>query len=110
MHIQSATQSPTIEASTNPRVVKTPGVLHGESRIDGTRIGVFVIGESIRQGGQSIEAILMGFPDLSRKQVAVALEYYDENSELMGYLRLQRDLPRQRMLEQSRAPVENSAE
>ncbi|MWG34034.1 DUF433 domain-containing protein [Halomarina oriensis] len=99
-----------MEASTNPRVVKTSGVLHGGPRIDGTRISVFVIGESIRQGEQSIEAILMGFPDLSREQVAVALEYYDENSELMGYLRLQRDLTRQRMLEQSCAPVENSDE
>lgn len=95
-------------ATTKPRVVKTPEVLQGKPRIGGTRIGVFMIGESIRQGDQSIEDILVGYPDLSREQVAVALEYYDENPELMEYLRLQRDLTRQRLLEQSRAPTADS--
>lgn len=31
-------------------IVRTPDVLHGQPRIDGTRLGVFTIGESVRRG------------------------------------------------------------
>jgi uncharacterized protein (DUF433 family) len=86
------------------KIVKTPEVLSGKPRIEGTRIGVFLIGESIREGGQSIEDLLDGYPDLSREQVEAALEYYDEHPEAMDVIRQRKEAIRQRVLTQSRAP------
>ena len=50
---------------TTVEIVKTPDVLHGKPRIEGTRIGVFLIGECVREGGQSTTEILNGYPDLT---------------------------------------------
>lgn len=86
------------------KIVKTPEVLSGKPRIEGTRIGVFLIGESIRAGGQPIEDILEGYPDLSREQVEAALSYYDAHPEAMDVIRQRKKAIRQRVLAQSRAP------
>lgn len=85
-------------------IVKTPEVLGGKPRIDGTRIGVFTIGESIREGGQTIEEILDGYPDLSHQQVTAALSYYDAHPEAMDVIRKQREATKYRLRTQSRAP------
>jgi len=84
-------------------IVKTPDVLHGKPRIEGTRIGVFMLGESIREGGQSIKEILEGYPDLSREQVEAALDYYDHHPEEMDALRAEEEEIIDRLCEQSRA-------
>ena len=85
-------------------IVRTPDVLGGKPRIDGTRIGVHMIGESIRVGGQTTEEILAGYPDLTPAQVDQALEYYDEHPEEMTEIRARKETVKQRLIEQSRAP------
>lgn len=89
--------------STTVNIVKTPDVLHGKPRIEGTRIGVFMIGESIREGGGSIEEIVEGYPDLSHEQVETALDYYDHHTEEMDALRAEEEEIIDRLREQSRA-------
>lgn len=68
------------------RIVKTPDVLHGDPRIDGTRIGVFQIGELVRRKDWSVDAVTDQF-DLDRAQAEAAVEYYDRYPELMETLR-----------------------
>lgn len=74
--------------TTTVRIVKTPEVLHGKPRIEGTRVGVFQVGELVRQNGWSIEEVIEEF-DLDREQVRAALDYYDDNPELVETLRAQ---------------------
>ena len=83
--------------STTTPIVKTPETLGGKPRIEGTRIGVFMIAESIRETDQTIETILEGYPDLSREQVEEALSYYDEHPETMDVLRTQYEAERQNL-------------
>lgn len=90
--------------STTVEIVKTPDVLHGKPHIEGTRIGAFTIGESIRAAGKSIEDMLTAYPDLTREQVEAALVYYDDHPEAMEILRQQQEATRQQVLSQSRAP------
>ena len=90
--------------STTVEIVKTPDVLHGKPRIEGTRIGAFTIGESVRAAGQSVEEMLDAHPDLTREQVEAALAYYDDHPEAMDILRQQQAATRQRVLRHSRAP------
>lgn len=68
-------------------IVKTPDVLHGQPRIDGTRLGVFTIGESVRHGDRSVDDLLEAYPDLTADQVAAALAYYDSHPDEMTALR-----------------------
>ncbi len=89
--------------STTIRIVKTPEVLHGKPRIEGTRISVFKLGVMVREQEYSIEDILEEHPSLDRKQVEVALAYYDEHPELMETLRAQKRARSQSIREQSRA-------
>lgn len=72
------------------RVVQDPDVLHDQPRIDGTRISVFVIGESIREGDLAIEDVLREYPDLSWNDVEAALDYYDNHPNEMADLREER--------------------
>lgn len=90
--------------STHVEIVKTPDVLHGKPRFEGTRIGVFMVGESIRNGEHTVESILEGYPDLSRAQVDAALDYYDEHPEAMDVIRQRKRANYRRIHEQSRAP------
>lgn len=85
-------------------IVKTSDVLGGKPRIDGTRIGVHMIGESIREGTHTVGTILAGYPDLSREQVEQALGYYDEHPEEMAEIRQRKEASKQRLIEESRAP------
>lgn len=92
------------QMSTTVEIVKTPDVLHGKPRLRGTRIGVFMLGERVRRGGQTIDELREDHPMLSHEQIKVALEYYDDHPELMETLRMQREAYKQRVREQSRAP------
>lgn len=73
------------------RIVKTPDVLHGKPRINGTRIGVFMIAEAIRQGDSTVADTIESFPDLTREEITAALNYYDAHPEAMDVLRMQRE-------------------
>ncbi|PSP91014.1 DUF433 domain-containing protein [Halobacteriales archaeon QS_4_66_20] len=94
--------------STTVRIIKTPDVLHGRPRIEGTRVGVFTLGASRREHGESVEDLLEEYPDLDRKEIEAALDYYDDHPELMDYIRTQKRLRKQNVLEQSRAPTAGS--
>ncbi|MFB6142677.1 MAG: DUF433 domain-containing protein [Halorientalis sp.] len=89
--------------SSTVRVVKTPDVLHGEPRLDGTRVGVLQVGELLRERewDQGAVAAELG---LDTAQVRAAVEYYDEHPELMETLRTQKEARQQSVAEQSRAP------
>ena len=94
--------------STTVRVVKTSDVLHGRPRIEGTRVGVFTLGAAVREHGESVEDLLGEYPDLNREEIEVALDYYDDHPELMDYIRTQKRLRKQDVLERSRAPTAGS--
>ena len=89
--------------TTTIRIVKTPDVLHGNPRIEGTRIGVFKLGVMAREQDYSIADVLDEHPSLDHEQVEAALEYYDEHPGLMETLRAQKQARRQDIREQSRA-------
>lgn len=84
------------------RIVKTPDVLHGKPRVEGTRIGVFQVGELVRREEWSIEMVTEQF-DLDREQVETAVEYYDQHPELVETLRAQHEAGLRSIREQSRA-------
>jgi len=88
--------------STTVRIVKTPDVLHGKPRIEGTRIGIFQVGELIRRQDWSPEDVTREF-DLDTKQVGAALDYYDEHPELVETLRAQHEAGCRTIRERSRA-------
>ena len=90
--------------STHVKIIKTPDVLHGKPRFDGTRIGVYMIAEGIRNGEHTVESTLEGYPDLSREQVEAALNYYDDHPEAMDVIRQGKEANRRRVHAQSRAP------
>lgn len=81
--------------------MKTPEVLHGKPRIDGTRVGVLQIAELVREDGWSVEAVTEQF-DVDAKQVEAALAYYDGHPELMETLRAQRAASRAEIRDRSR--------
>lgn len=84
-------------------IVKTADVFHGKPRIEGTRIGVFMVGESIRDGEQSVEDILESYPDLSVEQVEAALAYYDAHPDEMAVFREEESAIIEQARNQSRA-------
>lgn len=88
--------------STTVRVVKTPDILHGKPRIEGTRIGIFQIGELVRQQGWTIEDVTLEFA-LDEEQARAALDYYDEHPELVETLRAQHKAQSRAIRQQSRA-------
>ena len=76
--------------STTIRIVKTADILHGKPRVEGTRVGIFQIGELVRSKEWSIDEITEQF-DLDREQAVAAVEYYDEHPELIETLRAQHE-------------------
>lgn len=87
--------------STTTRIVKTPDVLHGKPRVEGTRIGVLQIGHEIRCQGSTIDDVAKQY-DLDPEQVEVALEYYDKHPELIEMLRVQHEAGLTSMQDESR--------
>jgi len=84
-------------------IVRTPDILHGKPRIEGTRIGVFQIGEAIRRGEYSADEFVAQH-DLSEAEVEAALDYYDDHPDEMATLRAQREARSRQIRAQSRAP------
>jgi uncharacterized protein (DUF433 family) len=83
--------------------VKTPDVLHGEPRLEGTRIGVLQVGELVREREWELDEVADQL-DLDIAQVRAATDYYDEHPELMETLRAQKEARQQSVAAQSRAP------
>jgi uncharacterized protein (DUF433 family) len=74
-----------MEVTDHPHIVKVQGVANGEPVIFGTRIMVRTIVEQY-QLGNSIENILLDFPQLSSAQIHDALSYYHDHKEEMDRL------------------------
>jgi uncharacterized protein (DUF433 family) len=62
-------------------IVKTPGVCGGKARIDGHRIRVQDVVIWHEEHGQSPEAIVTQFPQLTLAKVHAALDYYREHRD-----------------------------
>lgn len=88
--------------STTVRIVKTPEILHGKPRIEGTRVGVLQVGDAVREAGWTVEEAIEQF-DLERQQIEAALEYYDDNPELIETLHAQQSATYQQLRERGRA-------
>lgn len=70
-------------AGTMPRIVETPGVLGGDPRLEGHRIGVFDIYRSFVDGAGSAEAIAESYA-IEVAEVYAALSYGFANPEEMA--------------------------
>ena len=70
--------------SITANIVKTPDILHGQPRIEGTRLGVFMLGEMIRNGNWTAEEVIDEWDELTREHVDLVLDYYDNHSEEMA--------------------------
>ena len=68
------------QANWRQRIVSTPDVLSGKPRIDGTRIPVALILGYLAAGSTNDE-ILKEFPDLTREDIAAALDYARDLAE-----------------------------
>lgn len=88
--------------SSTVQIVKTPDVLHGKPRLEGTRVGVLQVGELVREVGWSVKETADEL-DLDIAQVEAATEYYDDHPELMETLRVQKEARKQSIADQSRA-------
>jgi uncharacterized protein (DUF433 family) len=86
--------------SSTVQIVKTPDVLHGKPRLEGTRIGVLQVGELVRRQNWSVETVAEQF-GLDTAQVRAATDYYDEHPELMETLRAQKDARKRAIRSQS---------
>jgi len=88
--------------SSTVHIVKTPDVLHGKPRLEGTRVSVLQVGELIHEQEWSFEEVADQL-DLDVAQVRAATEYYNDHPELMETLRAQKEAHQQSVAEQSRA-------
>jgi uncharacterized protein (DUF433 family) len=89
--------------SSTVQIVKTPDVLHGVPRLEGTRVGVLQVGELVREREWELDDVAEQL-DLDIAQVRAAADYYDEHPELMETLRAQKEARQQSVAAQSRAP------
>lgn len=76
-----------------PHIVKTPGVMGGEPRLDGHRIRVRDIVAMRDSHGHSPEQIrALDYPQLSPAQIYAALAYYeDHRAEIDEFTRRERE-------------------
>jgi len=89
--------------STGVEIVRTPDVLHGKPRIEGTRIGVYTLGAAV-ESDASVADLLDDYPTLDRSQIEAAIDYYETHPELMDYIRMQKAATEQAIRTESRAP------
>lgn len=78
----AGTDSPAGADGTMPEIVTTEGVLGGEPRIEGHRIGVYQIYQRYVEADDSPEAIATSY-DLTVGEVHAALAYAFSNPEAM---------------------------
>lgn len=84
-------------------IVRTPDILHGKPRIEGTRIGVHHVGVPIREHGRDRAAVADSL-GLTDAEIDVALDYYDTHPDEMAAIQRKKDATAARLREQSRAP------
>ena len=84
-------------------IVSTEGVLGGQPRIDGRRIGVVQLVEWIQEEGMDPETVATEF-DLDLADVYRALAYYYDNVEEMQQIRQRRERRRRESRENQPAP------
>ena len=77
--------------SITANIVKTPDVLHGPPRIEGTRLGVFMLSEMIRNGNWTAEEVAEEWDELTREHVDLVLDYYDSHPDEMDAHRRERE-------------------
>ena len=92
------------------RIVTTSEVLHGQPRIDGTRIGVFMLGEMIRNGDWTAREVAGEYPSLSRADVDAALAYYDNHPDEMDQARKEQEAAIAGLRERSRVPNDDDGD
>ncbi len=69
------------ERTEHPHIVRTPGVLGGKSRIDGTRISVLHVLTMYKLGGESVESIAETYglnPAHVHDAISYGLDHLDE--------------------------------
>jgi len=82
---EPATRDPDqTERTEHPHVVKTPGVLGGEPRIDGTRMPVLQLFELVEHG-IAVAEIIADFPYLSPAHIHDAVSYAHDHPAEMAY-------------------------
>ena len=89
--------------SITANIVKTPDVLHGQPRIEGTRLGVFMLGEMIRRGNWTAEEVAEEWDELTREHVDLVLDYYDSHPDEMDAHRREREALIQEIDERERS-------
>jgi len=57
-----------------PRIVSKPGILYGKPVIEGTRLSVETLLESLSRG-DTFEEILEDYPFITREDITAAIEY-----------------------------------
>jgi len=93
--------------STGVEIVRTPDILHGKPRIDGTRIGVYTLGTAA-ESGATVDDLCEEYPTLDRAQIEAALDYYESHPELIDYIRMQKAATGRAITAESRAPESDS--
>ena len=78
----AGTGSETGDTGTMPRIVHTDGVLGGDPRIEGHRVGVYQVYQHYVEAGDAPEEIAASY-DLSVAEVHAALAYAFDNPEEM---------------------------
>lgn len=86
-------------------IVRTEGVLGGEPRIDGTRIGVLHVYELVVEGDHS-PAEIADQLDLSLGEIYSALAYYHEHPDEMREVRRQNAEADERLAQEALKPPE----
>lgn len=84
-------------------IVQTEGVLGGDPRIEGTRIGVLDVYEFVVEGGNPPEEIADQL-SISVGSVYTALAYYYEHPEEMRELQAAAETGREKLAERSLSP------
>jgi uncharacterized protein (DUF433 family) len=87
-------------------ITRDDGVLGGEPRLDGTRIGVRHVAERVIHGGRSPAHVADQF-DVSLSAVYEALSYYYAHPEEMRELRSENEAAFDRVRETSLKPMES---
>ncbi|MBI3485512.1 DUF433 domain-containing protein [Candidatus Daviesbacteria bacterium] len=69
------------------RLNQDPRIVSGEVAITGTRVPVWIIGETNHMSGRGIRALREDYPHLSRAGIREALQYYYTHPEEMARVR-----------------------
>ena len=74
-----------IGAMDHPRITKSPAVMGGKPCIKGTRIPVEILVDYVASG-ESIAAVLEGYPGLAEADVRAALAYTADHIRTNGFV------------------------